>query len=590
MTLPATERRAGPFNGNGVATTFSFTFKAFTTEEVLVVVAIDGAETLLSSNYSVSLNVDQTVNPGGTVTYPVSGPPLAVGQQLSILSGVSYAQTLALPQGGNYNPAALEQGLDRIVMQVQQLQEQLARAIKVPPNTNINQEFVDSATVRAGKGLVFDSAGNIVVASPYAPGVLNVSAFAETLLDDTTPAAARATLGVATPSAFGAAWAQLADAPAARAALDVSQATLDPVFVSLNGGPLGGALRNFIMNPLWVVRERFGASTQVTLNNAGSGSYLFDGWAGMCVGPGELTAERVTTNGPSAAFPFSGRLTVNTADTSGVATSIISLEHRLDLASLPARAALTGTPMTLSFWVKSSKTGVHCVYFQNYTRAYSQVQTFSVNMANAWEYKTITLSNGLSPLLLMDAVAGTALRIGFTLLAGVNFRTSSIGSVLSGDLRASTEQVNVADAVNNGFSLGPIQFERGTVASLFEQAPPWLMRNWVATRAQRLEPKAGSGNWLLGIGRAASTTAVRLFVPFPCGVDLAPSTVDRSYSTSGTFTANASSISGFTFYAGGRGSSGGFSIEGATTGLTAGQAVEVFGASSSSFTFFVDHP
>ena len=590
MTLPATERRAGPFPGNGAATTFAFTFKAFATEEIRVVVSIDGIETLLSSNYSVSLNADQTVNPGGTVTYPVSGPPMAVGQQLSILSDVSYTQALALPQGGNYNPVALEQALDRIVMQVQQLREQLARAIKVPPNTDINQEFAEPAAVRAGKGLVFDNEGNIIVASPYAPGVLNVSAFAETLLDDTTPAQARATLGVATPTEFGASWAQLADAAQARAALDVSQATQTPVFVSMNGGPLGGALRNFIMNPLWALYERFGWNTQVTLNNASSGAYLFDGWAGMCVGAGVLTAQRVTTNGPSTTFPFSGRLTVNTADTSGVATSVISLEHRVDLATVSASAALSGTPMTLSFWVKSAKTGVHSVYFQNYFRTNSRVETFTVDAANTWEYKTITLSDGLSTLLLTNNGAGTTLRIGFTLLAGVNFKTSGTGSVLSGDFRAATAQVNVADAVNNAFSLGPVQFERGAVASLFEQAPPWLMRNWLATRAQRLELRDESGNWLLGIGRAGSATAVRVFVPFPRGVDLAPSNVGKSYSVEGTFTANGNTISGFTFYFGTRGSSGGYSLEATTTGMTTGQAVEVLGGTTSSFTFFVDHP
>lgn len=134
MTVPATSRKAGPFNGNGSTTAFPFTFKVFTTADVQVVKADAlGAETtlVLDSHYSVALNPDQDATPGGTVTYPISGSPLAVGEALVVAGAVEYEQETDIPTGGDFNPTSLENALDKIVMQVQQLYEQLGRAVKV---------------------------------------------------------------------------------------------------------------------------------------------------------------------------------------------------------------------------------------------------------------------------------------------------------------------------------------------------------------------------------------------------------------------------------------------------------------------------
>jgi hypothetical protein len=134
MTLPSTPRRAGPFNGNGSATSFAFTFKVFAEEDIRVVLAdVDGVESTLTldSDYSVTLNGDQVANPGGTITYPISGDPLATGETLTAAGALEYDQPADIPDGGNFNPTALENELDRIVMQVQQLAEENERGIRL---------------------------------------------------------------------------------------------------------------------------------------------------------------------------------------------------------------------------------------------------------------------------------------------------------------------------------------------------------------------------------------------------------------------------------------------------------------------------
>ena len=137
MTAPATTRRAGPFNGNGVTTSFPFTFKVFATSDIAVTKTVDGIDTVLAlgSDYTVALNPDQDTSPGGTITYPVSGSPLAASQTLVAVGSLPYDQTADLPSGGNYRAIVIENALDRTVMQVQQLVEELGRSLTLSPSS-----------------------------------------------------------------------------------------------------------------------------------------------------------------------------------------------------------------------------------------------------------------------------------------------------------------------------------------------------------------------------------------------------------------------------------------------------------------------
>lgn len=139
MTTPSTERKAGPLLGTGAQTTWPFTFKVFAATDIAVTIADSlGVETALvyGVDYSVTLNANQETSPGGTVTYPISGAPLPTGSSLVIFGNLPYDQPLDLPSGGNFSPLALENELDRIVMQIQQLREKVGRALQVSITTD----------------------------------------------------------------------------------------------------------------------------------------------------------------------------------------------------------------------------------------------------------------------------------------------------------------------------------------------------------------------------------------------------------------------------------------------------------------------
>jgi hypothetical protein len=135
MTTPSTPRKAGPLLGTGAQTSWPFTFKVFAASDIAVTIADSlGVETalVLNADYSVTVNSNQDTSPGGTVTYPISGSALPVGKRLVIIGNLPYDQPLDLPSGGNFSPLALENQLDRTVMQVQQLRENVARALQLP--------------------------------------------------------------------------------------------------------------------------------------------------------------------------------------------------------------------------------------------------------------------------------------------------------------------------------------------------------------------------------------------------------------------------------------------------------------------------
>lgn len=135
MTIPSTPRKAGPLLGTGAQTSWPFTFKVFAESDIAVTIANStGVETalVLDTDYSVTLNANQDTSPGGTVTYPISGDPLPSGSVLSIVGDLDYDQPLDLPSGGNFSPIALENELDRLTMQIQQIKEELNRALLVP--------------------------------------------------------------------------------------------------------------------------------------------------------------------------------------------------------------------------------------------------------------------------------------------------------------------------------------------------------------------------------------------------------------------------------------------------------------------------
>jgi chemotaxis protein histidine kinase CheA len=139
MTISSQTRKAGPFNGNDVTTSFPFTFKTFAKEDLQVVFTdTDSIEStlVLDSDYTVSLNEDQNANPGGTVSYST----LATGEKLTIVGSVEYTQETDIQNQGGFYPEVFENALDKTTMLIQQVKEIADRSVQVPVSSDILPE------------------------------------------------------------------------------------------------------------------------------------------------------------------------------------------------------------------------------------------------------------------------------------------------------------------------------------------------------------------------------------------------------------------------------------------------------------------
>jgi hypothetical protein len=169
-----------------------------------------------------------------------------------------------------------------------------------------------------------------------------------------------------------------------------------------------------------------------------------------------------------AGFSYSTRITVGTASSAAGAYSyaLYAIEG-YNIADFNWGIA-SAVPVTLSFWVKSSVTGTFGISFRNTGTARYYTTTYTINAANTWEYKTVTIAgdtagtwlitNGIGLQLIWD------LGVGSTYSSASNNAWSTVGSNYFG-VPSTTKLASTAAAT---FYITGVQLERGSTASSFE--------------------------------------------------------------------------------------------------------------------------
>lgn len=151
MTI-ASEVTKTTVQGNGVQTTFNYNFIIPRANEYeLWFVDALGAVSLIAQNLYLVTGIGNSA--GGTFTY---SPAIANGTSLTLVRAVPYTQTANLINQGAYYPQAIETGgLDRIVMQIQQLRAEVDLAVR-GPITDAVFDVLPSAEDRKGMFLYFN--------------------------------------------------------------------------------------------------------------------------------------------------------------------------------------------------------------------------------------------------------------------------------------------------------------------------------------------------------------------------------------------------------------------------------------------------
>uniref|UniRef100_A0A6M3XJX2 Uncharacterized protein n=1 Tax=viral metagenome TaxID=1070528 RepID=A0A6M3XJX2_9ZZZZ len=204
-----------------------------------------------------------------------------------------------------------------------------------------------------------------------------------------------------------------------------------------------------------------------SFSSIASNSYSADRWRYVEVSDSVHTVSRdtdVPTQSESEhQSNYSLKLDCTTIDASIAAGDQIFLDHKIEGYNF---APFVGRATTLSFWVKSVKTGIYCVAFVNSGSDRSYVVEYTINSASTWEKKTITLTFDYSGGT-WNYIDGIGIRVVFAIATGSTYQTTA-NAWQSGNYIATSNQVNGADSADNNFWLAQVQFELGSVATDFE--------------------------------------------------------------------------------------------------------------------------
>ena len=162
MTISSTTVK-NSYNGDGSTATFTYTFKIFANSDLQVIIrSSTGNETIktLTTHYTVT---GAGNSGGGSITFTSGNIPTA-GQTVVIRRNLPQTQSIDYIANDPFPAESHEEGLDRAMMAVQQLQEEVTRSIKLSKTNTMNStEFTVGSVDRAGKIFGFDANGELVV-------------------------------------------------------------------------------------------------------------------------------------------------------------------------------------------------------------------------------------------------------------------------------------------------------------------------------------------------------------------------------------------------------------------------------------------
>lgn len=181
-------------------------------------------------------------------------------------------------------------------------------------------------------------------------------------------------------------------------------------------------------------------------------------------GTATLTGSQSTTAPAGFTNSLSATVAIAAAPAAGDTTFIRQLIEGFNVADLGFGAA-GAQSVTVSFWVNSSITGTYGGAVTNGAFDRSYVFTYSINSANTWEQKTITVPGDTTGTWLKNSSAG--MRLNFDLGSGSNMNGTANTWTSSTTMRTSGCVNWIANAGATFFVTG-VQLEVGTVATSFD--------------------------------------------------------------------------------------------------------------------------
>ena len=220
-------------------------------------------------------------------------------------------------------------------------------------------------------------------------------------------------------------------------------------------------LKNRIINGDMRIDQRNAGASVTT-----AGAFPVDRFIVQNSTDGAFSAQQDTS--APVGFVNSLKYTTTTADGTLTTTQNSSILNRIEGYNVSdlAWGTASAKTVTLSFWVRSSLTGTFGGALRNADNSRSYPFTYTISLANTWEYKTVTIAGDTTGTWLTNNSIGIAVLFG--LGAGPDVSGTS-GSWASTNYVSATGAVSVIGTLNATWYITGVQLEIGTSATPFER-------------------------------------------------------------------------------------------------------------------------
>lgn len=274
--------------------------------------------------------------------------------------------------------------------------------------------------------------------------------------------------------------------------------------------------KNRIINGAMVIDQRnAGASVNPT-----DGQYGIDRWILFTSQASKYTAQQ---NAGSVTPPegFTNYLGITSSSAySTTSSDYFLVEQKLEgfnVADLNWGSANAKT-VTLSFWVRSSLTGTFGGVLKNSSGNRSYPFTYTISVANTWEYKTVTITGDTTGT--WGTTNGVGIRLQFGLGVGSSL-SGSAGAWATASYSSATGATSVVGTNGATFYITGVQLEKGSTATSFDYRP----YGTELALCQRYYLQSGGGAFtsIFGArGNTLSTTLAALSFALPVSMRASP--------------------------------------------------------------------
>lgn len=238
---------------------------------------------------------------------------------------------------------------------------------------------------------------------------------------------------------------------------------------TLTAAPLFGLMHNNIIINGGMEVSQLNGTTGVTV---GAGNYQVDQWQVNKTGTMVATAQQVT-DAPTG-YNNSLKITVGTAESSLSAGDFLICYQQIEgfRTSKLAFGTAGAQSITLGFWSKIHRIGAYSGFFKNIGNNRSYPFTFTQNVADTWEYKTVVIPGDVTGTWLGNTNAA-AMYVGFVMACGTTF-TGTTNTWAAAQLLGATGTTNGVAATSDVFQVTGVTLLPGALVIPQAMAPNFI--------------------------------------------------------------------------------------------------------------------